>query len=116
MRAYLLEMRDYMPVDHRRFIAAIEAGPGVRDLVLADRDPGLVAAYDECVELVRGFRAKHLEYAATYIQHQAQAGATNPTEVGTGRHPLHALSEEAPRRNGRTFGSRRLKNHGTDRE
>jgi indoleamine 2,3-dioxygenase len=56
--------------------------------VLSDRSQGLVDAYDECVELVRGFRAKHLEYAATYIQHQAQAGATNPTEVGTGGTPF----------------------------
>jgi len=88
LRAYLLEMRDYMPVDHRRFIATVEAGPGVRDLVLADRHQRLVDAYDECVELVRGFRAKHLEYAATYIQHQAQASATNPTEVGTGGTPF----------------------------
>jgi indoleamine 2,3-dioxygenase len=88
LRAYLLEMRQYMPVDHRRFIALLEAGSGVRALVLAARHPGLVDAYDECVELVRGFRAKHLEYAATYIQHQAQAGATNPTEVGTGGTPF----------------------------
>ena len=88
LRAYLLEIRDYMPVDHRRFIAQIEAGPGVRDVVLSDRSSDLVDAYDECVELVRGFRAKHLEYAATYIQHQAQVGATNPTEVGTGGTPF----------------------------
>jgi indoleamine 2,3-dioxygenase len=88
LRSYLLEMRDYMPVEHRRFIASVEAGPPVRDLVLAEPDRRLVDAYDECVELVRGFRAKHLEYAATYIQHQAQAGATNPTEVGTGGTPF----------------------------
>ena len=56
--------------------------------MLAEPDQRLVDAYDECVELVRGFRAKHLKYAATYIQHQAQAGATNPTEVGTGGTPF----------------------------
>src|SRR5919106_3807091 len=35
LRPYLLEMRAYMPPHHRAFIAAVEAGPSIRQYVLA---------------------------------------------------------------------------------
>jgi indoleamine 2,3-dioxygenase len=88
LRTYLLEMRDYMPTGHRRYIASLEAGPSVRDVVIEAGDETLCSHYDRCVELLRAFRAKHLEYAASYIQRQSQVAATNPTEVGTGGTPF----------------------------
>jgi indoleamine 2,3-dioxygenase len=88
LRAYLLEMRDYMPVGHRRYIAALETGPSVRATVIEENEAILRSHYDRCVELLRAFRAKHLEYAASYIQRQSQVAATNPTEVGTGGKPF----------------------------
>jgi indoleamine 2,3-dioxygenase len=88
LRTYLLEMRDYMPTGHRRYIGALEAGPSVRDVVIESGDESLGTHYDRCVELLRAFRAKHLEYAASYIQRQSQVATTNPTEVGTGGTPF----------------------------
>jgi indoleamine 2,3-dioxygenase len=89
LRDYLMEMRDYMPPAHRAFIEHIEAGANVRQFVLSKPDhTPLRDAYNRCVGLVQEFRAKHLEYAAQYIFHQAQKDPKNPTTVGTGGTPF----------------------------
>lgn len=87
LREYLMEMRDYMPPRHRDFIRAVEAGPSVRACALRHR-AGLRDAYNACVSGVERFRAKHFEYAARYIHHQAQRDPANPTAVGTGGTPF----------------------------
>jgi indoleamine 2,3-dioxygenase len=86
LREYLMEMREYMPPEHRGFIAAVEQGADVRTLALAGGPAQ--EAYDACVEQIRRFRALHLQFAASYIHNQAQKGATNPTDVGTGGTPF----------------------------
>jgi indoleamine 2,3-dioxygenase len=88
LRAYLMEMRDYMPPRHRAFVEAIEQGPAVRDYVLARQDASLRNAYDRCVSFVEQFRAKHLEYAAKYIHNQRPKDPSNPSQVGTGGTPF----------------------------
>ncbi len=88
LKTYLMEMRTYMPPDHRRFIESIEDGPSVRDFVLKSSDAELTSAYDLCVSLVEEFRSIHLEYAATYIFKQAQTDPKNPHIVGTGGTPF----------------------------
>lgn len=90
LRPYLMEMRDYMPREHRAFIAALERGPSVREYVLAHgaTETGLREAYNACVHWITEFRTKHLEYAARYIHQQSQRGADNPTNVGTGGTPF----------------------------
>jgi len=90
LRAYLLEMRDYMPPRHRAFLAAVEAGPAVREAVLALREghPEVSEAYDACLHWLEAFRGQHLEYAARYIARQAPQGEANPTNVGTGGTPF----------------------------
>jgi len=40
------------------------------------------------VSIVGDFRAKHLEYAGTYIHAQAQVTPGNPSAVGTGGTPF----------------------------
>jgi indoleamine 2,3-dioxygenase len=86
LREYLMEMREYMPPEHRAFIAAVEQGPEVRELVQGQAE--LREVYDACVEQIRRFRELHLKYAASYIHNQAQKSATNPTDVGTGGTPF----------------------------
>ncbi len=86
LRDYLMEMRDYMPPGHKRFVEAIEAGPSLRTFV--ESHPELQEGYDRCVAAVHRFRAKHLEYAATYIFKQAQTDSKNPHAVGTGGTPF----------------------------
>lgn len=90
LKTYLQEMRDYMPPRHRAFIQEIEAGPSVRHYVLTHREayPELAGAYNECVHWIELFRAKHLEYAATYIYKQHALSDANPNKVGTGGTPF----------------------------
>lgn len=90
LRAYLAEMRGYMPPRHRDFVASVERGPSVRDYVLSRRGerPSLRSAYNECVRWLGAFRSKHVEYAGGYIHRQAQRSAANPTDVGTGGTPF----------------------------
>jgi indoleamine 2,3-dioxygenase len=89
LKAYLMEMRQYMPPQHRWFLEATEAAPSTRDFVTANSsESGLVEVYDQCVEWVEKFRTKHLEYAVSYIANQAQRDPANPSQVGTGGTPF----------------------------
>jgi indoleamine 2,3-dioxygenase len=93
---YLLEMRDYMPPQHRTFIGALEAQHDERYRPLlsgyvADhqrRVPELWTAYATCVELVVQFRAIHIDYADRYIYRQTEQNLNNPHRVGTGGTPF----------------------------
>lgn len=88
LREYLMEMRTYMPPKHVAFIEAVENGPSVREMVKRVNRRTLTSLFNTCVEIVGDFRAKHLEYAGTYIHAQAQATPGNPSAVGTGGTPF----------------------------
>ena len=92
LKTYLVEMRDYMPKEHREFFVRIEKtfkNHSVRQLVKKNRDRKvLVAAYNENVEGVAKFRKTHLGYAEEYIQRQSQRSPSNPTNTGTGGTPF----------------------------
>ena len=87
LRTYLLEMRRYMPPGHVAFLEELERAGSVRDTVVSGGDSNLQKLYDSCVEVLEGFRSTHLDYAARYIQKQAQVGV-NSTEYGTGGTPF----------------------------
>ncbi|MEZ4710854.1 MAG: hypothetical protein R3A44_26890 [Caldilineaceae bacterium] len=88
MRAYLLEMRDYMPVQDRAFIEALEHGPSLREFVKQERSnhPHLAVAYNHCVEKLHQFRQLHIEYAALYVLKPGQGSSQGA--VGTGGTPF----------------------------
>ena len=88
MRAYLMEMRDYMPVQDRHFIETVEKGASVRAFVLERRhDPQkLRIAYNAAVAALYEFRRLHIEYAAMYVLKPGQR--ENKGHVGTGGTPF----------------------------
>lgn len=88
LRTYLMEMRTYMPPDHRAFIESLEARGSIRAFVQQARRPTLTSLYNACVSGLETFRSLHLEYAASYIFRQAQADQKNPHAVGTGGTPF----------------------------
>lgn len=89
LKAYLMEMRLYMPPQHRWFLEATESGPSTRDFVHAHpSEAGLLDAYNESVEWVEKFRTKHLEFAVSYVAQQSQRDPSNPSQIGTGGTPF----------------------------
>lgn len=85
--AHVIELREYMPPQHRAFLRSFQSGSAVRDL--AERHRGHVAeSYNRCVELIATFRKEHLHYAATYIRGQRQGSVANPIAIGTGGTPF----------------------------
>lgn len=90
LSSHLREMRQYMPLSHRKFLEAIEQGPSVRDYVLQhyQEQPELRDVYNACLELIHQFRSTHLHYAAEYIHKQHQISLANPTAIGTGGTPF----------------------------
>ncbi len=88
MRAYLMEMRDYMPVQDRYFIETVEGGPSARTPVLERKAdlPKLRAAYNAAVEALYEFRRLHIEYAVMYVLKPGQR--ENKGHVGTGGTPF----------------------------
>jgi indoleamine 2,3-dioxygenase len=90
LRSYLLEMRDYMPPRHRKFIEILEAGPSLRDYTLrhGGAHPLLKDIYNAALDGIERFRSIHLEYADRYIIRQSRGGKKNPTDVGTGGTPF----------------------------
>jgi indoleamine 2,3-dioxygenase len=90
LRAYLDELHAYRPPAHRRFIDRLRAESRLRDFVAAAGRPALSAVYNACLMGLARFRARHLEYAASYIHRQAADSAGNDTGVGTGGTPFMA--------------------------
>jgi indoleamine 2,3-dioxygenase len=90
LRTFLLDMRQYMPPQHREMLEQLERNATVRPYVLSQRaaHPSLRDAYNQCVRFVERFRSMHLQYAARYIQHQSQRSRANLTNVGTGGTPF----------------------------
>jgi len=90
LRSYLNEMRDYMPLKHRAFIEALEAGPSVRDYCLrhSKAHPRLRDLYNAAIDELCRFRSTHLEYAQSYINKQSREDARNPNAIGTGGTPF----------------------------
>ena len=88
MRAYLMEMREYMPVQDRHFIETVEGGPSARAHVLDQKSdlPGLRKSYNEAVEALYEFRRLHIEYAAMYVLKPGQKESKG--HVGTGGTPF----------------------------
>lgn len=88
LRTYLMEMRTYMPPDHRAFIESLEARGSVRAFVERSDRARLTELYDACIDGLDRFRSLHLEYAAAYIFRQSQTDDKNPHAVGTGGTPF----------------------------
>lgn len=92
---HLAELRDYIPVNHRAFLAALEAADReapVRGFIRARARslPQLAASYDDAILALHEFRGLHLSLANSFIARQQQALPSNPIQTGTGGTPFMA--------------------------
>ncbi|MGD8327603.1 MAG: indoleamine 2,3-dioxygenase [Sphingomonadales bacterium] len=88
LREFLLELHQYRPKTHRRFIEDVGTKSRLRPFIAVSERNSLHEAYKICVEDVARFRTKHLEYAAQYINKQSISGPGNDVDVGTGGTPF----------------------------
>lgn len=88
LRQFLQELHAYRPVKHRKFIDEVAKRSTLRQFVIDSGSTDLRNLYNACIEHVRNFRTKHLEYAASYINKQSGGGKGNDNEVGTGGTPF----------------------------
>lgn len=88
MRAYLQEMREYMPAADRAFLTQLEQGASIRAYVQERQTavPALHHAYNEAVYQLHEFRRQHIEYAALYILKPAPDKQSSG--LGTGGTPF----------------------------
>jgi indoleamine 2,3-dioxygenase len=87
LRQYLLEMREYMPKEHRMFLEDVEKKLSLRS-VLSSAPSTVKDGYNQVIYLIEQFRTTHLKYAVSYIANQAQTSSKNSTAVGTGGTPF----------------------------
>jgi len=73
--AFLKEMRNYMPREHRHFLEELESQAILRPFILknAKSYPNLAKAYDDCLIALREFRSKHIQIVMRYISLQSRA-------------------------------------------
>ncbi|CAG8951569.1 hypothetical protein HYFRA_00007485 [Hymenoscyphus fraxineus] len=65
---FLLDMRNYMPGPHRRFLEDVTAVANIREYIEAHQNNvGLTAAYDACLAMLQEFRNKHINIVTRYI-------------------------------------------------
>lgn len=65
---FILEMRNYMPGPHRRFLEHMESVANIHDFVAAHKhNRELVVAFDASVAMLRALRDKHLRMVSRYI-------------------------------------------------
>ena len=88
LREYLDELHAYRPPRHRLFIEDVQKESTLRTYTMNSKDLELTKMYNSLIDHVQKFRTRHLEYAANYINKQAEKATGNPTEIGTGGTPF----------------------------
>jgi indoleamine 2,3-dioxygenase len=85
---FLTEMREYMPREHREFLAAISRGPSIRDYVKRSKVKSLTLQYNSTLVALEEFRSKHIQVVARYITVESKKGTSldhdSLKETGTG--------------------------------
>ena len=65
---FIMEMRQYMPGPHARFLNDVQSVANIRDFVEANKDDRpLCVAYDACLSMLRALRDKHIAIVTRYI-------------------------------------------------
>ncbi|KAK4459720.1 Indoleamine 2,3-dioxygenase [Cladorrhinum samala] len=65
---FIMDMRNYMPGPHARFLGDVQAVANIRDFVERNSDNvPLCVAYDACLSMLRALRDKHIAIVTRYI-------------------------------------------------
>eukprot|EP00056_Hartaetosiga_gracilis_P016460 m.243190 g.243190 ORF g.243190 m.243190 type:complete len:403 (-) comp41206_c0_seq1:5-1213(-) len=64
---FLVNMRSYMPADHRQSLQHVIESSGVLRERIHDMSPDTVEAFNNIVKCVRSFRTKHIQIVTRYV-------------------------------------------------
>ncbi|KAK4665380.1 Indoleamine 2,3-dioxygenase [Podospora pseudopauciseta] len=65
---FIMEMRQYMPGPHARFLQDVQGVANIREYVEQNKDnKSLSVAYDACLSMLRALRDKHIAIVTRYI-------------------------------------------------
>jgi indoleamine 2,3-dioxygenase len=82
---FIMEMRQYMPGPHARFLGDVQAVANIRDYVEQNQDNrALSVAYDACLSMLRALRDKHIAIVTRYIvipSREVRARSRSPEAV-----------------------------------
>lgn len=71
--SFLLDMRGYMPREHREFVQEVDKKTQIRDVVLQNNQHlEATLAYDACLAMLKLFRDKHIQIVTRYVVLQAK--------------------------------------------
>lgn len=80
--AYLLNMQNYMPQLHRKFLQDVNNISNIRQYVISqNKDSNIKLAYDTCIAMLKLFRDYHLTIIKKYILTPANAEKIHDTTV-----------------------------------
>jgi indoleamine 2,3-dioxygenase len=75
-KAFVKDMRNYMPGSHRRFLEDVAVVSNVKEFVQAHKsDSALQEALQSCYDMLKAFRNKHINVVTRYIVLPAKAAA-----------------------------------------
>jgi indoleamine 2,3-dioxygenase len=93
---FVLEMQDYMPGPHRRFLHDVTSAANIRSYVESHRDNrALTLAFDACLAMLRALRDKHIQLVSRYIIVKSRE-ARSPSGVAAGDGHRSAPSQTLP--------------------
>lgn len=101
---FIMEMRKYMPRQHRAFLEHVSDVANLRQYVDERRSHSkLAVSYDACLSMLREFRDKHLQIVSRYIIVKSRESRSQARSVSPRQAPKFGLA--APQKQ-RTDGSR----------
>ena len=87
---FIMEMRRYMPKQHRDFLKHVGDVANIRDYVEQRRsNKSLCAAFDACLAMLRDFRDKHIQMVSRYIVVKSRESRAGNRSISP-RQALHA--------------------------
>ncbi|KAK4186773.1 Indoleamine 2,3-dioxygenase [Podospora australis] len=96
---FIMEMRQYMPGPHRRFLNDVQSVANIREYVEQNRsNTELCVAYDACLAMLRALRDKHIAIVTRYIvlpSKEVRARSRSP-EVARRKVNLATASRQQP--------------------
>lgn len=76
---HLVDMRQYMPYEHRNFLSHIDGYPvKIRDFVEVGGNRKMTDLFNDCIDQIHKFRSQHFQYAMDYIYNKT----ANPKGTG----------------------------------